>query len=142
MASRSERAAFAARLMAFGASEVRYVSELRNQMTEDFVSFVRGSKDEATRKQGTRLMTMSLQKNDLASQVDQHILSLLDFASELMREGDPSDDRTIDELVQEVAASWTLGDFRERFSKAFNIPLGTARIGSLRAKDRENIELF
>ena len=142
MTLQEERAAFAARLIAFGTSEIEYVGRLRNQMTEDFVSFVRGSKDEETRKQGMRLMTMSLQKNDLASQVEQHILSLMNFAAELTGDVSSGDRRSINDLVQEVAATWTLGDFKDRFANAFNIELGATKIGSLRSSQNHDAELF
>lgn len=142
MTSQEKRVAFAARLLAFGASEVKYVGGLRDQMTEDFVTFVRGAKDDATKQDGLRMMTMSLQKNDLAAQVDQHVLSLMSFATDLLRDVPPSEERPIIELVQEVAATWTLGDFRERFSRAFKVELGTANIGSLRNSAKEDIELF
>ena len=142
MTSLDERAEFAARLLSFAASEVTYVANLRNEMTDDFVSFVRGAKTASDQQSSTRAMTMSLQRNDLAAQVDQHILSLLNFSAQLLNKDQMGKASTIDEMINELASSWTLGDFKNRFSKEFEIDFEIENRDVQQSAASDDVELF
>lgn len=142
MISLDERAEYAARLLGFIASEVSYVANLRNEMTDDFVSFVRSAKTGPDQQSGNKAMTMSLQRNDLAAQIDQHILSLLGFTTQLLNGNQSEDASSMDEMIREVASSWTLGDFRIRFSKAFGIDFSVGNRDVQQNAASDEVELF
>jgi len=140
-----DRTELAARLTQFVSKELEYVGNLRNQMTEDFVSFVRqvsDATDESVKHAATRTMMISVQRNDLAAQIDLHILMVLNFSSDLLMNNKMPKTSDLDKLVQELIWTFTLGEFQDRFAHAFGYELDRRTRNEQAETTTDDIELF